>query len=147
MYLTSRYSSIPYFEPSRPMPDSFTAAERRDLGGDQPGVDADDAVFERFGDPPDAPDVAPVEYAARPNSVSLASGWRPLRCRTLNSGATGPNVSSRATAIVRCAPSALSARRSVPPSAWRWPPTQHRRALRHRVGDVALDLLDGRDRR
>src|SRR2546426_6461625 len=37
------------------------AAEGRDFGGDDAGVDADDAVFERLGDAPDAVDVAPVE--------------------------------------------------------------------------------------
>ena len=37
------------------------AAERRHLGRDDPGVDADDPVFERFGDAPDAADVAAVE--------------------------------------------------------------------------------------
>src|SRR5690606_14572499 len=36
-------------------------AERRDLGGDQPGVDADDAAFQRFGDAPAARQVAGVE--------------------------------------------------------------------------------------
>src|SRR5918992_6215004 len=37
------------------------AAERRDLGRDDALVDADDAVFELFGDAPDAADVAAVE--------------------------------------------------------------------------------------
>src|SRR6267154_2300045 len=37
------------------------AAEGRDLGGDQAGVDADHAVLERLGDAPDAADVARVE--------------------------------------------------------------------------------------
>ena len=37
------------------------AAEGRDLGGDDAVVDADDAVFERLGDAPDAADVAAVE--------------------------------------------------------------------------------------
>src|SRR5690349_18423457 len=37
------------------------AAEGRDLGRDDTLVDADDAVFERLGDPPDAADVAAVE--------------------------------------------------------------------------------------
>src|SRR5215207_6734770 len=37
------------------------AAERRDLGRDDALVDADDAVFERLGDAPDAADVAAVE--------------------------------------------------------------------------------------
>src|ERR1700682_2264368 len=36
------------------------AAEWRDLGRDDALVDADDAVFERLGDPPDADDVAAV---------------------------------------------------------------------------------------
>src|ERR1700719_3961243 len=37
------------------------AAERRDLGRDHPLVDADDAVSEGLGDPPDAADVAAVD--------------------------------------------------------------------------------------
>src|SRR5574340_557286 len=36
-------------------------AERRDLVRDQPGIDADHAVFEPFGHAPDARDVAGVE--------------------------------------------------------------------------------------
>src|SRR5439155_14399664 len=36
-------------------------AKRRDLGRDDALVDADDAVFERLGDPPDPADVAAVE--------------------------------------------------------------------------------------
>src|SRR5215469_6664869 len=39
----------------------FHTAERRDLGRDDALVDADDAVFERLGDAPDAADVAAVE--------------------------------------------------------------------------------------
>src|SRR5882672_862270 len=37
------------------------AAEGRDFGGDDSGVDADDAVLERLGDAPHAVEVAPVE--------------------------------------------------------------------------------------
>src|SRR6266581_4575299 len=37
------------------------APEGRDFGGDDSGVDADDAVLEGFGDAPDAVDVAAVE--------------------------------------------------------------------------------------
>src|SRR5881275_1241839 len=40
------------------------AAERRDLGRDDAFVDADDAVFEGFGDSPDAADVAAVEIGS-----------------------------------------------------------------------------------
>src|SRR4051794_34743604 len=36
------------------------AAERHDLGGDEPRVDAVDAVLERLGQPPDASHVARV---------------------------------------------------------------------------------------
>src|SRR5439155_1797528 len=42
------------------------AAERRDLGRDDALVDADDAVFEGFGNPPDAADVAAVEIGGEP---------------------------------------------------------------------------------
>src|SRR6266446_6363377 len=59
-YLTSRNSSMPYFEPSRPMPLSFMPLNG-DLGRDDALVDADDAVFEGLGDAPDAADVAAVE--------------------------------------------------------------------------------------
>src|SRR5438128_1900300 len=52
---------MPYFEPSRPMPLSFMPPKGGDLGRDDALVDADDAVFERLGDPPDATDVAAVE--------------------------------------------------------------------------------------
>ena len=52
---------MPYFEPSRPMPDSLTPPNGATSVEMMPGVDADDAVFERLGDPPDAADVARVE--------------------------------------------------------------------------------------
>src|SRR5260370_6378654 len=42
------------------------AAEGRDLGRDDALVDADDAVFERLGDAPDAADVAAVEIGCEP---------------------------------------------------------------------------------
>ena len=49
---------MPYFEPQWPAGWADAAflhpAEGRDLGRDDALVDADDAVFERFGDPPDA---------------------------------------------------------------------------------------------
>src|SRR4051794_25689219 len=62
---TSRNSSMPYFEPqwgARWADAAFLdAAEGGDLGRDDAFVDADDAVFERFGDAPDAADIAAVE--------------------------------------------------------------------------------------
>ena len=48
---------MPYFEPSAGA-GMLDAAEGRDLGRDQAGVDADDAVFERLADAPDAAEVA-----------------------------------------------------------------------------------------
>src|SRR5262249_42864162 len=63
-YLTSRNSSMPYFEPSelRNGADAafLAAAEGGDPGRDDALVDADVAVFERLGDAPDAADVAAV---------------------------------------------------------------------------------------
>src|SRR5258708_519806 len=43
----------------------FYAAEGGDFRGDDSGVDADDAVFEGFGDAPDAGDVAAVEIGGQ----------------------------------------------------------------------------------
>ena len=52
---------MPYFEPSRPMPHSFMPPKGAISVEMMPVVDADDAVFERLGDAPDAADVAAVE--------------------------------------------------------------------------------------
>ena len=52
---------MPYFEPSRPRPDSLTPPNGATSVEMMPVVDADDAVFERLGDAPDAADVAAVE--------------------------------------------------------------------------------------
>src|SRR5690242_15654309 len=41
-------------------------AERRDLRGDDPGIDADDSVLERFRHAPDPRDVAAVEVSREP---------------------------------------------------------------------------------
>src|SRR5258708_29728523 len=41
-------------------------AKWRNLGGDQPLVDADHAVFQRFGDAPHATDIATVEIGRKP---------------------------------------------------------------------------------
>src|SRR6266852_8698880 len=56
----------------------FDAAERGDFGGDEAAVDADDAVFEGFGDAPDAGDVAAVEISgkAKFRVVSEGNGFR-----------------------------------------------------------------------
>src|SRR5437899_1465851 len=51
----------PVLRPLPPHARFLHAAEGRDFGGDDAGVDADDAVLEGFGDAPDAVDVASVE--------------------------------------------------------------------------------------
>ena len=56
------------------------AAERRDLGRDDAFVDADDAVFQRLGDAPDAADVAGVEIGMPGRTRCRSpSGSPPLR--------------------------------------------------------------------
>src|SRR5450756_2171439 len=42
-------------------PAFLDADERRHLGGDQPGIDADHAGFERLGDPPHPAEIARIE--------------------------------------------------------------------------------------
>src|SRR5579872_2453177 len=43
----------------------FYAAKRRDFGGNDSAVDANDAVFESFGDAPDAGNIATVEVGSQ----------------------------------------------------------------------------------
>src|SRR5690349_21720880 len=54
------------------------AAEGRDLGGDQPGVQADDAVFQRLGDSPGTRQVTRVDVGRQPELgvVGEADGLR-----------------------------------------------------------------------
>src|SRR5260370_11369886 len=54
----------------------FHAPERRDLGRDDALVDADDAVFQRLGDSPDAANVAAVEIGGE---AQLRIGPHPAR--------------------------------------------------------------------
>src|SRR3546814_12255545 len=49
--------------------------ERRHLGRNPAGVDADDAVFERFGNPPHPAEIAPVENGGEPLSGGGGSGY------------------------------------------------------------------------
>ena len=60
---------MPYFEPSRPMPDSFMPPRGRSrqwIWRDDAFVDADDAVFERRDGAPDTADVTTVEIGGEP---------------------------------------------------------------------------------
>src|SRR3546814_11283269 len=54
------------------------SAEWRDLGRDQPGVDADDAAFERLGHAPRASQVTGVELAFQPDLGVVAQPHHPV---------------------------------------------------------------------
>ena len=56
---------MPWCDPSRPMPLSLTAAERRDLGGGDALVDADDAVLQGLGYAPAAAEIARVKVGGQ----------------------------------------------------------------------------------
>src|SRR5207247_10922354 len=66
------------------------AAERRDFGGDDAGIDADDPVFEGFRHAPDAADVTAVEVGRKaefgivrqPNGVGFSVEAEERRNRT-----------------------------------------------------------------
>ena len=108
------------------------AAKGGDLGRDQAGIDADHAVFELLRDAPDAA-VVPGKRNRQPGRipVSLAIRTASSSVSKRNSGATGPKISSLATAIAvvtpagssartRCAQGmALAAGHDAAPSRWR----------------------------
>ena len=114
---------MPYFEPqwtTRWADAAFLhAAKRRDLGRDDALVDADDAVFERLGDAPDAADVA---AAASPNSVSLAILMASSSVLKRQSGATGPKVSSLVKTMSVVTSVKTVGSKKIPPSALHLPP-------------------------
>ena len=60
-YLSSVNSRIPYLRTFATDATFLDAAEWRDFGGDESGVEADDAVLQRFGDAPRAREVARVD--------------------------------------------------------------------------------------
>src|ERR1700739_5157268 len=68
----------------------FHAAEGGDLGRDDALVDADDAVFEGFGDAPDAADVAAVEIGGETELDVVGHLDRVLLGLERERGATGP---------------------------------------------------------
>src|SRR6516225_11097674 len=100
------------------------AAEGRDLGRDDALVDADDAVFEAFGDGPDAADVAAVEIggAAKFGVVGdldrLVVGLEAVERRHRAEGLLlGVMIMSVVTSV------STVGWKKVPPSAERLPPT------------------------
>ena len=141
-YLVSTYSSMPYFDAFAADARLLHAAERRDLGDDEAGVDADHAVLERFGDAPDAADVARVEVRREPELGAvreldhLVVGREADQRRDRTERLLAEDLHLRRD--VRSAPSARrSAAERVPLAADR-----DLRAAARRVGDVVLDLLD-----
>ena len=66
MYLSSVNSRMPYLRPFAADAAFLDAAEGRDFGGDEAGVEADDAVLERLGDAPRAREVARVHVRGQP---------------------------------------------------------------------------------
>jgi hypothetical protein len=52
-------------------------AEGRDLGRDDAGVDADDAVFQRLGHPPDPAEIAGVEIGGEAEDGVVGHGRSP----------------------------------------------------------------------
>ena len=146
MYLISTNSSTPWREPSRPMPDSLTPPNGRELGRDRAGVDAHHAVFERLRHAPD-----PRRGRGRRNRRRGRTGCRwPGAIASASSlkrktGATGPNVSSRA--IQHRGVDARQHRRLEEGAAERVRACRRSRPWRpssSRVRDMLLDLLDRR---
>src|SRR5260221_14121105 len=68
----------PVLGPFPPEAGLLDAAKRRHLRRDQAGVDADNAVFERLGDAPDAADVAAVEVRGEAELGIVREGDRLL---------------------------------------------------------------------
>jgi hypothetical protein len=64
-----------------PMPLSFMRPKGGDLGRDDAFVAADDAVFKRLGDAPDAADVAAVEIGGGPLPNPPLRGREGWGCR------------------------------------------------------------------
>jgi hypothetical protein len=71
--MTSEPSSTQSTDPRSQWPTPAIATEGGDLGRDDAFVDADDDVFEGFGDAPDPTDVAVVEIGGDP-SLTLPPG-------------------------------------------------------------------------
>jgi hypothetical protein len=96
-------------------------AKRRELTRDRAGVDADHAVFERLGEAPHAAEVAGEEIGGKPYCVSLARRIASASFLKRKTGATGPNVSSRAISIEASRLGSTVGSKKVRPSGWRFP--------------------------
>ncbi len=140
-YFSSTQSSTPKDEPSRPMPDSFIAAEGRHLGRDQSGVDAEDAVLERLPDAPDSREVLREVVRREPVGGRVRDPDRLLlRSENRAIAATGPNVSSQLISISGVTPVSTEGWKNCPSIVE--PPTTTSAPPVDRVVDVPLDLLE-----
>jgi hypothetical protein len=107
------------------------AAERRHFGRDDAGVDADHAVFERFGDAEDAADVFCVEVRgeAELGVVGHADGFGFVGLEAEQRGDRAEGFF--AWPCGRCGRTSASmvGSKKLPPSAWRLPPVMMRAPL------------------
>jgi hypothetical protein len=115
------------------------AAEGRDLGGDDAGVDADDAVFQGLGDAPDAADVAGVEVGGEAEFGVVGHRITSASSSKRKTGRPGRRFPPSATSMSGVTSATRVGSKNVPPRAWRLPP-EHACALGDGVGDVLLDL-------
>ncbi len=121
---------MPYFEPSRPRPDSFTPPKGATSVEMSPALMPDDAVLERLGHPPDAADVTGVEVGGQPefgvvgHADRLGFGLEPEQRRErARRSPRGRPASSEVTSA------RIVGSKKVPPSACRLPPTTTRAPL------------------
>ena len=121
---------MPYLEPSRPMPHSFMPPNGATSVEMMPFIDADDAVLERLGDPPDPADVAAVEIGGEAELGVVGHPDRLLfRVEAEQRGDRAEGLLARRPSC-RCDTSASTVGwKKVPPSEWRSPPTTTRAPL------------------
>ncbi len=131
---------MPYFDPSRPRPEA--AAERRDFGGDNAGIDADDAVLQRFADAEDAAQIAGVEIGGETELGIVGTAMTSASSLKRNSGASGPKVSSFATLALSGTLTGWSAGRSCRPGV-RFAAGDHLRTFGDGIGNVFFNFGHG----
>ena len=140
---------MPYFDPSRPMPDSFTPPNGATSVEMMPVLMPTMPYSSASATRQTRRDVAAVEIRGEAELGVVGE-----RDRLLGLGRESEQRRDRAERFLArdqpspaSRPSASVGSKNRPPRACRLPPTSDARALRHGVRDVALDFLDGRDRR
>ena len=139
-YLISSHSSIPYFEPSRPMPDSLTPPNGAISVEMKPVLMPTIPYSSAFGDAPDAAEVAAVEVRGEPvRRVVRLRDRLGLGREARDAGDRPERLLGRHRGVAR---DAGDHRRPVEEPAEALAAGQELAAALERVGDVALDLLD-----